>query len=134
MVSSVRLLSLNSATQESGNQEGTFQLVCLLLMTKPFGLFIWTVLQDPDGLLILFTLLRWPSIFHTQVLQHMSWKSKMQHSCVTARNENLTLNSRSVYYSGLQPGLFVQECLYQRIHQVKKNRSFRRAFSHSSIR
>ena len=55
---------------------------CLLLMTKPFGLFIWTVLQDPYGLLILYTLLRWPSIFYTQVLYHMCWKSKMQHSCV----------------------------------------------------
>ena len=63
MVYSVRSLSLNSATQESGNQESTLQLVCLLLMTKPFGLFIWTVLQEPDGLLILFTLLSWPSIF-----------------------------------------------------------------------
>ena len=63
MVYSVRSLSLNSATQESGNQESTLQLVCLLLMTKPFGLFIWTVLQEPDGLLILFTLLSWLSIF-----------------------------------------------------------------------
>ena len=63
MVYSVRSLSLNSATQESGNLESTLQLVCLLLMTKPFGLFIWTVLQEPDGLLILFTLLSWPSIF-----------------------------------------------------------------------
>ena len=79
---SCTLKALNSATQESGNQESTFQLVCLLLMTKPFGLFIWTVLQDPDGLLILFTLLRWPSIFYTQVLYHLCWKSKMQHSCV----------------------------------------------------
>lgn len=64
---------------------------CLLLMTKPFGLFIWTVLQDPYGLLILYTLL--PHVLEI---------------------ENATfLCNLSVYYSRLQPGLFVQECLYQ---------------------
>ena len=73
------------------------QVVCLLLMTKSFGRFIWTVLQDPDGLLILLMLLRWLSIFYIQVLYYMRWKLKMKQPCGTARNENLIFNSCSVY-------------------------------------
>ena len=108
MVSSVRSLSLNSATQESGKQESTCQVVCLLLMTKPFGLFIWTVLQDPDGLLILIYIVTLAVNFlYPSFILHV-----LEIENVTARNDNLILNSRSVYYSGLQPGLFVQECLY----------------------
>ena len=88
MVYSVRSLSLNSATQESGNQESTLQLVCLLLMTKPFGLFIWTVLQEPDGLLILFTLLSWPSIFlYSSFIPHLLEIENVTFLCNSEKRE-----------------------------------------------
>ena len=88
MVYSVRSLSLNSATQESGNQESTLQLVCLLLMTKPFGLFIWTVLQEPDGLLILFTLLSWPSIFlYPSFIPHLLGIENVTFLCNSEKRE-----------------------------------------------
>lgn len=88
MVYSVRSLSLNSATQESGNQESTLQLVCLLLMTKPFGLFIWTVLQEPDGLLILFTLLSWPSIFlYPSLIPHLLEIENVTFLCNSEKRE-----------------------------------------------
>ena len=88
MVYSVRSLSLNSATQESGNQESTLQLVRLLLMTKPFGLFIWTVLQEPDGLLILFTLLSWPSIFlYPSFIPHLLGIENVTFLCNSEKRE-----------------------------------------------
>ena len=69
-------------------------------MTKPFGLFIWTVLQDPDGLLILFTLLRWPSIFIP----------KFYTTCAGNRKCNSLCNSEK-----REPHIEQSVCLLQRI-------------------
>ena len=57
-------------------------------MTKPFGLFIWTVLQEPDGLLILFTLLSWPSIFlYPSFIPHLLGIENVTFLCNSEKRE-----------------------------------------------